>query len=107
MSEQLEKDFHIAMLQVYDDALRCCGYKATRFLKLVREVGGLAAVKTLLHRKDYSDGLVALWEGKCLDVSMEALVLNRRWTALFTDEDRAVAYKRLVKFGYIQEPETV
>ena len=50
--------------------------------------------------KGYSEGLTALWERGRLDITMEALVLKKPWTELFTEEDLSVARKRLYELGY-------
>lgn len=97
---QLDDTFHQRMIGIYDAALRECNYRATRFLQMVTDQGGVQAAKALLHAEGYSEGLTALWEHKRLDLSMEALVLQEPWSALFTEEELSVARKRLRDLGY-------
>lgn len=98
--QKLEKDFHEAMLNIYHSALKECGYRATRFLQMVNERGGLQAAKDLLHSSGYSEGLTTLWEHKRLDLSMEALVLRDPWSQLFAEEERSTARRRLDELEY-------
>ncbi|MBI2909768.1 MAG: hypothetical protein HYX92_19180 [Chloroflexi bacterium] len=96
----IEEEFHKAMLLVYERAKTECRYNATRFLQMVCEQGGLNAAKPLLRAEALSDGFVALWECGRLDLTMEALLLNPKWEALFSDEERAIARRRLSASGY-------
>jgi hypothetical protein len=98
----LEKQFDEQMLGVYRTALERCDYRATRFLQAVHEKGGVQAAKDLLHTRRHPEGLTALWECGCLDISMEALLLQDPWRRLFTDEELAVAQKRLEDLGHLK-----
>jgi len=94
MTTSLENQFHEAMRSIYYRALDECGYKATHFLRLVNERGGLEAAKFLLH-KELSEGFIKLWELGRLDLTMEAMILEPKWKELFTEEEREIAKKRL------------
>ena len=96
----LESSFHEAMLGIYRRAKDECNYNANRFLQMVTEHGGLQAAKFLLQAKELSDGFVALWECRRLNLTMEALILHSPWRALFSDDERAIAQKRLNDCGY-------
>jgi hypothetical protein len=102
MIEKLEARFDEAMHQIYRSALSECRYRATRFLQLVETHGGLSAAKQLLHSPGHPEGLTKLWELGRLDLSMEALVLTAPWDALFTDDDRRIARKRLRDLGWVR-----
>ena len=97
----LEKQFHEQMLGIYRAALDRCNYRAVRFLQMVNERSGVQAAKDLLHAQRYPEGLTTLWECGCLDVSMEALVRKEPWRQLFTEEELAVAEKRLKDLGHL------
>ena len=47
-----------------------------------------------------SDGFNALADKKRLDLSLEALVIDKRFTSLFTDEEANNALMRLLDAGY-------
>ena len=100
MTNNLEKDFHEAMLNIYDLGLSKYGYRATRFLRMVRKQGGVLAAKQLLSAPGHPEGLTKLWELGGLKISMEALVLEPRWAPLFTEEELRTARKRLEDLGF-------
>lgn len=100
MSGPLETRFHSAMLDIYNRAKRECGYNATRFLGMIVEHGGVETARILLHANAVTEGYTALWERRRLDLTVEALVLQPAWIALFTAEERDTARKRLAEYGY-------
>lgn len=95
----LELAFHEAMRDLYKRALKC-GYRATRFLQMVEERGGVSAARDMLHKPGLPDGLTRLYEMKKLCLSMEYLVLQPRWAPLFTEEERQLARKSLEKLDF-------
>jgi hypothetical protein len=100
MLAKLEGQFHRQMLNIYDAASRRCGYRPTRFLRMVKERGGVQAAKTLLRSTHYPEGLTTLWQRGCLDISMEALVIGDPWRQLFTAEEISAAERRLQELDY-------
>lgn len=99
MTSELEREFHQAMVRIYERAREEARYNATRFLRMVSEQGGLAAARTLL-RSQPSDGFTALWQAGRLDLSVEAHVLLPRFQPLFTDAERESARRRLEQYGF-------
>ena len=100
-----EKAFHDSMLSIYRQAKEECRYNATYFLRMVTEMGGLAAARALLHSNNPSDGFTALWEHKRLDLSVEYHVLLPQYRSLFTDEERAIAHRRLEQHEFTTFPQ--
>ena len=96
----VKTDFHNEMLRIYDKAKEECHYNATYFLRMVREMGGVAAAKRLLSSNAPQSGLFELWECGRLDISMEALVLSPRFRSLFTEDELKIAGQRLKDLGY-------
>jgi hypothetical protein len=96
----LERLFHKAMVRVYERAKSEAGYNATRFIQMVAEQGGVAAARVLIGSKAPSDGFVALWQARRLDLTVEALVLEPNWFDLFTAAEREAARQRLTDYGY-------
>ena len=47
-----------------------------------------------------SDGFAALESAKRLDLSLEALAIDKRFTALFTDKEANTALMRLLDSGF-------
>lgn len=101
MTKSNEEAFHQKMVEVYEKAKTECHYNAVRFHQMVQNEGGLLAAKKLLASNHYSEGLTRLWELKRLDISMEALVLKEPWCQLFTNDELAIARKRLKDLGYL------
>jgi hypothetical protein len=100
MNNDLEARFDEAMMDVYIRALNECAYKATRFLHMLHEHRGLETARILLHASKVSEGYVALWERKRLDLTVEAVILAEQWHPLFSDQEREIAGNRLAEYGY-------
>ena len=96
---RLEDRFHEAMVRIYQDATEF-GYYPNYFLRMVVEQGGLATAKQLLGSSNPASGFVRLWEERRLDLSVEHLVLQKPWRALFTDAELAEAGRRLADLDY-------
>ena len=105
---QLETQFHEAMLGIYEAAKRLKPpYPATRFLRMVQEHGGRETANRLLATGDPSEGFTEhfLRGRDKLKISAEYLVLKNPWRELFTDDQRAVARKRLHDYECDPPPE--
>lgn len=96
----LEAQFEQEMLEGSRTLQKEYRYNPTYFLQMVREHGGVGAVRRLLKAENYQDGLTKLWELGRLDMSIEAAVLEPRWASLFTDDEKRIAKKRLAVLGY-------
>ena len=77
--------------------------KAAHFGARLRPVAPEDAMKTARrwlsgHRE--SDGFGVLADKHHLELSLEALVVDKRFTALFTDEEANTALQRLLAAGY-------
>lgn len=69
----------------------------------MRPVADADALKTAhraLSGNRESDGFAALETAKRLDLSLEALATDKRFTALFTDEEANNALMRLLDAGF-------
>jgi len=92
----LETQFEQDMVEkVYRAAGRETGYWAGYFLRSVKRSGGVGAARRLLERPGVSQGLARLASLDRLDLAMETLVLDAAYAPLFTDEERAIATRRL------------
>lgn len=98
----LEKQFHKDMVGVYEKAKNECGYIATRFIQMVADKGGLATAKELILKDDDTYGFERLYELKRLDLSVEAVVLDDKYSTLFTLNEKKVCKDRLKKYGYLK-----
>ncbi|GAA4860672.1 DUF262 domain-containing protein [Pseudonocardia benzenivorans] len=88
--------------QVVLDTIDACkadlGYNPKQFKVMVNQYGALGAVRRILHAPAVSDGFVTLWERRRLDLTVEAIATDERFRHLFTEEELAVAEKRLADF---------
>ena len=100
----LEDAFHVAMLEAYDSASADCDYDPSDFLSTVKTQGGLQAARTLLRAPGISDGSEALRRCGQLDLAVEAMVLKHQWQPLFTDEELALARRRLKEMDWDPPP---
>lgn len=94
----LENAFDSAMEDIYRRGGQEIGYWAKRFIRSVREKGGVATAKRMLQpqRDDViTDGLQALIDAGRIDLSLETLVLSKRFRSLFAAEELAEAERRL------------
>jgi hypothetical protein len=101
LDEQFERDM---IETVYRTAGRETGYWAAYFLRAVKRHGGVTAAKRLLATKGASKGLTTLREKGRLDLAMETLVLRPEYSTLFTEDERAVAARRLAEVESVAPP---
>ena len=69
----------------------------------MRPVADADAMKTAhraLSGNRESDGFAPLEQAKRLDLSLEALAIDKQFTALFTDEEANTALMRLLDAGF-------
>lgn len=97
---ELESEFGTCVRNLYDRARHESGYNATQFISMVANIGPLATAQKLLAARTISDGFSELWERGRIDLTLEALVADSRFEALFTKGELAVARHRLEQFGY-------
>ena len=77
--------------------------KATHFGVRMRPIDPCDAMKTAhrwLSGSRESDGFSILADKRHLELSLEALVIDKRFTALFTDDEANEALQRLLAAGY-------
>jgi hypothetical protein len=95
-----EQEFHEAMVGIYQRARKECRYTATAFLHMVLDHGGVETARRLLSTDDVQSGLYELWDCGKPEISVEYLVLQPKWTALFDAQQIARARKRLTDLGF-------
>ena len=97
---KLETDFHEAMMNIYRRAKSECSYNATYFLRMLQENRGIATARILLAREKHQDGFTKLWELGRLDLTVECLVLDRKFCELFNNQELETAQRRLRECGF-------
>jgi hypothetical protein len=78
-------------------ALRCPGYYPTELLFLLGRCRGdfTRTLRRLVHGPMASTGLDRLAERGAYELSLESVILEDRWAALFDPSDRSAARRRL------------
>jgi hypothetical protein len=94
----LAREFDSGMVGIYRRALSEAHYKATRFLQMVHENGGVEAASRLLPHM--SEGFADLWRRNRLDLTVEALIIQPKWRPLFSVDQLDAAEQRLRECGY-------
>ena len=108
-----DTDFHEEMLSLYHRTGTATGYWPNYFLRAVRNDDGLAVAKKLLVPKQTSTGFDSLVEARRVDLSVEAIVLEDRFSHLFTLAELDEARERLAQVppsGFPEEsdaPQTI
>ena len=69
-------------------------------MRPVAEAEALKTAKRTLSGNRLSDGFNQLLAKNALNLSLEALVIDKRFTELFTDEEANEALMRLLEVGY-------
>jgi hypothetical protein len=94
----LENEFHHAMIGVADYANQ--HQFGIRFHQMINEFGAIETAKRLLSTREIQTGLMKLWELHALDKSMEALVIQKKFSSLFCKDQLEEARRKLDELGY-------
>ena len=90
-----EADFHDEMLSLYRRSGMATGIWHHRFLRGVRQDGGLAYAKKRLAQEQRSTGFDDLVKAGRVDLSVEATVVEDRYAHLFEQQELERAQQRL------------
>ena len=96
----LENEFDEAMMNVYRAAKEECDYNATYFLNMLFDHGGVETAHRLLASPAPQAGFKRLWQCGRLDLTVECLVLDKRFGSLFKESELEEARRRLRKLDY-------
>lgn len=88
------------MEEMFLNTLAECREKAARLGVRIRPIESLSGAKRVLSGHRESDGFSILADKHHLELSLEALAVDKRFTALFTDEEANTALTRLLNAGY-------
>lgn len=100
MDRGKDEEFTAYLLNAARRALKELNYNAGDFRRMINAGGGYKTAITLLSAKNLSEGFEKLWEKKRLDLSLEALVLDPKWSKYFSPDLLEIASKRLKDAGY-------
>jgi len=88
------------MEQKFLESLAAAREKAAVLGVRIRPVTAVKDAKRLLSGSRVSDGFHQLSQLGRLDLSLEALAVDKRFTSLFTDEEANEALMRLLEAGH-------
>jgi hypothetical protein len=92
---EIEARFHGRMLSILEAAMRDVRYDAVHVRTLLEAHGGIVAARAVLAQPGLAGGLAELAAAGRPDLSIEALLLEEPFDALFTAEELAAARERL------------
>ena len=95
MNPKLEAEFGEYLLSDIASTTADLGYQPTRFIQMVNEYGGVGACKRLLDSGPVSEGFCRLRALGRLDLSVESIILQEKWSVLFTEAESLTARWRL------------
>ena len=88
------------MEEKFLQALEAARLQAEKLGVRIRPVKDMTAARRCLSGHRESDGFWLLADRKHLSLSLEALAVQKQFTALFTDEEANNALTRLMDAGY-------
>jgi hypothetical protein len=95
----VEAEFHAAMVGIYRRSKAEVGYTPTRFMQMIGERGAIATARHLVAAGPPSEGFATLWAANRLDLTVEHFVIEERFASLFTPAEVATAQQRLEASG--------
>ena len=100
MTEELERKLKTLTL----DFCKQCdqfGYSPTKFKGMIADKGVVQAIREVICSQQVPDGFYRLWKNKRLDLSAEAIIIERsEFHSLFTPTELEIARKRLKEYDY-------
>ena len=91
----MEQKFIAAWVKAREEAARL-GVR----MRPIADADAMKTARRALSGHRESDGFAALEQLRRLDLSLEALAIDKRFTALFTDEEANTALMRLLDAGF-------
>lgn len=97
--DQLKREFKEDMFHIYREAVKI-KYRPIYFLEMISKDDDIVTIVRQLIQKETS-GFIRLYDLNRLDLSVEHYILKSKYECLFTEEDRAICYDRLVRYGFL------
>ena len=90
-----EERFRLALLKLCEQQKSIVGWRHEKFRNAIEKHGALQTAKQLINGLHLSAGFRLLAEKGRLDLTVGSLIQGREWQALFSEEERHRAKKRL------------
>ena len=97
--DQLEQKFTVELLEQLSRAQQVSGVEETRLRQNVEKLGGVKAVQQMLAKNQENRQFQPLLKLKRLDLSVEALVIQGKYSSLFTDDEVNLCLNALLEGG--------
>lgn len=78
------------------------GYYPSRFVQMVSQKGGIETARAIVAKGGVSEGFEKLSAAQRLDLSMEASVIDPKYSVLFTDDEVNHCFAILCECGYFR-----
>ena len=102
--QHLERQFHLRVVRYFHETRKSRGPLLEQLIWDTAEVGGLLAVRRILHRGGWP--FSRFLELQRVGDSLEALIIHEeQWQPLFTDMEIDMARQRLRGAGYVGRSE--
>ena len=96
----LEIEFARVVDQARQRAVAELGSAGERVFAEVGRLGAVGAARAALSEPAPGDAFVLLFDYSTLDLSLEALAVDARFTGLFSEAEQAAAAARLEQYGW-------
>ena len=94
MSEDIKQRLH-SELQATIPLMKSKGLKPSFFANMLNEIGGYDTAKTLISKREASQGFTDLLLKDLSNLSVEYIVLKDEYKTLFTKEELSICKERL------------
>ncbi|WP_315081823.1 hypothetical protein [uncultured Clostridium sp.] len=98
--DALEKKLQQEVIKSCEIAEKECGCKMTRFLETIERFGIVRTAQEIFRKGRTSDCFSKLVEEGCIELTMEAIIVEPQYAKLFTDEEVNSCYELLCEKGY-------
>lgn len=96
----IEKQFEEMWIRNCEDAQKQCTCRLTRLLQNIAKFGGVRTAKEILRKGRMSDDFEVLQKAGLMKLTMEALVVDRRFVELFSDDEVNKCYEILCEYNF-------
>lgn len=96
----LENVFEKELIKKCEIAEKECGCTQKRLLLTIKKFGGVRTVQEILRKGRVSEGFDKLQKANRLDLTMEATIVESKYSELFTDDEVNSCHELLCEYGY-------
>lgn len=96
----LEKKLQDEVIKNCEIAEKDYNCKMTRLIETINRFGIVRTAQEIIRKGRTSDSFSKLVEANRIDLTMEAVIVNPKYSELFTDEEVNACYELLCENGY-------